>query len=386
MSLQRDTKPSSAPDSAEPERTGLAPGKHTLVQQIAVPAVQRRAGAQHDDAAVHAAAERGVATPSSPLPHGHRIQQLFGRHDVSSVQAHVGSEAAATAGAMGAQAYATGDHVVLGNVTDLHTAAHEAAHVVQQRGCVQLKGGVGQSGDAYERHADEVASLVVQGQSAEHLLDAHAGGAGRATSARTDAAGAVQRKTTIVDDATDPKNKTAPGTGTGLLKDSKGKVLPKQDAVFGPLLDECATSMEVWFNTNSFDAEGTEPKSGTWPSWWAAAAPKPNNYWVRGHLLNHNLGGPGEQRNLTPITKTANSEHHNNVEKVLKTVSALGGALIGYKVTAKYGGSGPTLSGDANDPDRSVWDKLTLGFDCEYHIIVNENDQRYVHFWVENKR
>lgn len=156
--------------------------------------------------------------------------------------------------------------------------------------------------------------------------------------------------------------------------------------MFGSLLNECATSMEVWFNTNSFDAEGTEPKSGTWPSWWAAAAPKPNNYWVRGHLLNHNLGGPGEQRNLTPITKTANSEHHNNVEKVLKTVSALGGALIGYKVTAKYGGSGPTLSGDANDPDRSVWDKLTLGFDCEYHIIVNENDQRYVRFWVENKR
>jgi len=72
---------------------------------------------------------------------------------------------------MGAKAYATGDHVVLGDGADLHTAAHEAAHVIQQRGGVQLKGGVGESGDAYERHADQVADQVVQGRFAESLLD-----------------------------------------------------------------------------------------------------------------------------------------------------------------------------------------------------------------------
>lgn len=142
-----------------------------------------------------------------------------------------------------------------------------------------------------------------------------------------------------------------------------------------------------WLNTNSFDPDGTEPKSGTWPSWWAAAAPKPNNYWVRRHLLNHNLGGPGEKRNLTPITKAANSEHHNNVEKVLKAAAELGGSLLGYKVTALYNTTGPTgLTGDANDPDKSVWDKLTLGFHCEYIIIIDENNQKNVNFWVENKR
>ena len=72
---------------------------------------------------------------------------------------------------MGANAYATGDHVVLGRGADLHTVAHEAAHVVQQRGGVQLKGGVGAVGDAYERHADAAADRVVAGQSAEDLLD-----------------------------------------------------------------------------------------------------------------------------------------------------------------------------------------------------------------------
>src|SRR5262249_34466680 len=43
--------------------------------------------------------------------------------------------------------------------------------VVQQRGGVQLKGGVGESGDSYEQHADAVADDVVAGRSAVPLLD-----------------------------------------------------------------------------------------------------------------------------------------------------------------------------------------------------------------------
>jgi hypothetical protein len=73
------------------------------------------------------------------------------------VQAHVGGPATEGARAMGAQAYATGDRVAFAEVPDLHTAAHEAAHVVQQRGGVQLKGGVGESGDAYEHHLQKYA-------------------------------------------------------------------------------------------------------------------------------------------------------------------------------------------------------------------------------------
>jgi hypothetical protein len=72
---------------------------------------------------------------------------------------------------MGAEAYATGNHTAFRSQPDLHTAAHEAAHVVQQRAGVALAGGVGQKGDQYERHADAVADLVVQGGSARSLLD-----------------------------------------------------------------------------------------------------------------------------------------------------------------------------------------------------------------------
>jgi Novel toxin 21/Domain of unknown function (DUF4157) len=157
-----------------------APGKHTLVEQAYAPVQRRNSDAQGHggEGAVHAAATHGVATPVSPLPFASTIQRAFGRHDVSAIETHQGPEAAASAHRMGAQAFATGSHVVLGGSADLHAVAHEAAHVVQQRGGVQLQGGVGEVGDTYERHADAVADAVVAGQSAEALLDVGGGGGG----------------------------------------------------------------------------------------------------------------------------------------------------------------------------------------------------------------
>ena len=182
-----------SPEARSDDGSGpLAPGKQTLVEGVFASAVVQQRAADtrdaSDPAAVHGAASRGVATPSSALPFSASIQRAFGRHDVSSIQAHTGPEAAASAHTMGADAYATGNHVVLGRGADLHTVAHEAAHVVQQRGGVHLKSGVGAAGDAYERHADAVADRVVAGQSAEDLLDQGTLSSGPGT------AQAVQRK------------------------------------------------------------------------------------------------------------------------------------------------------------------------------------------------
>jgi hypothetical protein len=160
-----------------------APGKRTLVEVLG-PAGSSASRGDSTEAAVRAAASQGVATPVSPLPFADTIQRALGRHNVSSIQAHTGRDAAASARAMGAEAYATGDHVVLGGGTDLHVA-HEAAHVVQRRGSVQFKGGAGVADDTYERHADAVADRVVAGRSAEDLLEGGAIGG---------VAPAVQRK------------------------------------------------------------------------------------------------------------------------------------------------------------------------------------------------
>ena len=104
------------------------------------------------------------------MPHLNQIQQSFGV-DLSGVQAYIGGEAAAACQQMGAAAYASGNQIAFKEQPSLELAAHEAAHVVQQRsGKVQLAGGVGIVGDKYENHADAVAAKVAAGESAAQLL------------------------------------------------------------------------------------------------------------------------------------------------------------------------------------------------------------------------
>lgn len=133
------------------------PGKRTLVEQEygrgisatiqrqpASGAEVRSGDSEASTKRIHAAPERGLEGSGGTLPHLHTIQRLFGRHDVSGVSAHVGGP---------------------------------AEQACQNIGALQLKGGVGTAGDAYERHADAVADRVVAGQSAESMLDAYAGAA-----------------------------------------------------------------------------------------------------------------------------------------------------------------------------------------------------------------
>jgi hypothetical protein len=154
----------------------MAPGKRTLTETLSV---QRKGDGAAGDVDVHAAAAQGIAGPDGPLPHRDAIQQSFGsNHDLSEIRAHTDGTAQQASAEMGAAGYATGNHVAFAGTPDLHLAAHEAAHVVQQRAGVQLSGGVGAAGDAYERNADEVADRVVAGQSAADLLPSGQGGTG----------------------------------------------------------------------------------------------------------------------------------------------------------------------------------------------------------------
>ena len=133
-------------------------------------------GGSDGGADIHNIARSGIGGGGGALPHLDTIQQSFGGHDVSGVQSHVGGKAASANKAMGSSAYATSNHVAFKSAPDLHTAAHEAAHSVQQKSSVSVPGGVGQVGDRYEKHADSVADAVVQGKSAEPLLSQFGGG------------------------------------------------------------------------------------------------------------------------------------------------------------------------------------------------------------------
>lgn len=94
------------------------------------------------------------AGKAAALPHQAKIQASFGKHDVSGVQAHTGAGAMQATQAMGAAAYATGNHVAFAGPMSSHTMAHEAAHVVQQRGgAVQQKSAGGGQSAAQEAKA-----------------------------------------------------------------------------------------------------------------------------------------------------------------------------------------------------------------------------------------
>nr|WP_255216790.1 DUF4157 domain-containing protein [Pseudenhygromyxa sp. WMMC2535] len=146
-------------------------------------------------AGVREAARMGVSGRAHALPHAGAIQRAFGRHSLDGVEAHTDAAAVDASRSLRAEAYTVGPKVAFASSRPtLHTAAHEAAHVIQQRAGLRPAGGVGIVGDALERHADAVADAVVGGSSAEGVLDRLVGGAGG-----QDGGGAqsVQRKAVI---------------------------------------------------------------------------------------------------------------------------------------------------------------------------------------------
>ena len=150
--------------------------------------VQLRAAGGADGATdehTHAIAAAGVRGGGAPLPYLADLKQSFGRHGdvLDSVRVHTGAEAAHAARAIGAEAYASGTDVALAGSPSRDLIGHEAAHIVQQRAGVSLKGGVGQAGDVYEQHADEVGAAFAAGGSAEAILDRFAPAAGSAATA-----------------------------------------------------------------------------------------------------------------------------------------------------------------------------------------------------------
>lgn len=110
------------------------------------------------------AAAAGISTPTTDLPFREQLESSFGA-DLSHIQAHKGAGASAACRALGAHAYATGNHVVFGSEDpNLFQVAHEVAHTFQQNGGIRKYAMVGERGDPFEHQADAAATQVVSGQ------------------------------------------------------------------------------------------------------------------------------------------------------------------------------------------------------------------------------
>lgn len=73
------------------------------------------------------------------------------------------------------------------------------------------------------------------------------------------------------------------------------------------------------------------------------------SYYIRGHLINDNLGGPGKWNNMTALSRTANHEHEEKVESKVKAAFNIG-AVVRYKVTAS--GNQSVKKATASDKDK----------------------------------
>ena len=150
--------------------------------------------------------------------------------------------------------------------------------------------------------------------------------------------------------------------------------------------------------------QGTAPRDYA-PIWenladLGAGVPKRvrKDWYVQGHLLNENLGGPGMRFNLTPITKQANNKHKAEVETGVKKKVNDDGLVLYYSVTAKraWGGSlkftrltqlekkkktDLTSKEESEIESLKALRNLTRGFECRAY----ELEQNSAGKWVKKK-
>ncbi|MFF5155154.1 DUF4157 domain-containing protein [Streptomyces sp. NPDC000348] len=148
-----------------------AVGNAVVARMVAEERHEHTADCGHGAPVQRSAVHDVLSTPGRPLEPALRteMEARLGEsfHDV---QVHTGPEAAASADSVGARAYTSGSHVVLGRSgTDKHTLAHELTHVVQQRrgpvaGADDGAGlRISDPGDRFEREAEATARRVMAG-------------------------------------------------------------------------------------------------------------------------------------------------------------------------------------------------------------------------------
>ncbi|MFF8998170.1 DUF4157 domain-containing protein [Streptomyces achromogenes] len=125
------------------------------------------AGPEQSDPGVHEVLRSAGKPLAAPVRED--MEARFGT-DFSDVRLHTGPVAARSARAIGARAYTSGSHVVLGDGGgDQHTLAHELTHVVQQRqgpvaGTEHGNGlRISDPSDRFEREAEANATRVLSG-------------------------------------------------------------------------------------------------------------------------------------------------------------------------------------------------------------------------------
>jgi hypothetical protein len=330
-------------------RPGRVAGLLALQRLAGNAAVTRLIAAQRRDAVQAALSVQGRRL----MPQVRADMEARLGADLSDVHVHTGPAADRAAQAVAAEAFTSGSHLVFrrgrynpSSAAGKRVLAHELVHVLQQRrGPVAGTGDsvrISDPADRFEREAEATAQLAVS-ECASRRRAIEPGGS------------PVSRQ----------------GNGVqGTLAVQRLRV--KYGGTNG---DDVGTSMQAEIDPNNVQM-GSKPSVR--PNWWPGCTTVPGTTWVskymvQGHLLNEKIGGPGNTMdNLTPITKSCNSQHHAKVEKAVKNLAK--NRLLRYHVTADYGKhpDGEDLTGISgatplnNDLDANFAPKLAYKLHAEY--------------------
>ena len=121
-----------------------------------------------------------------------------------------------------------------------------------------------------------------------------------------------------------------------------GEKAPASVIEYGPLTAEQGGTLAEAkiLSEDPGGSHGTPPADN--PKIWSDVRKRKSDdgarAYVQGHLLNHNVHGPGKRFNMAPITYTANSDHKLGIEEKMKTL-VLGEKkkVVYYKIHAVYG-------------------------------------------------
>lgn len=112
--------------------------------------------------------------------------------------------------------------------------------------------------------------------------------------------------------------------------------------------------------------------------------PGSENHFIRGHLLNDNLGGPGLPENMFPITEKANHEHEQYVEAYVKDWVNNKGYFVYYHVKVQITDSHIVNKNSLNDPDNYI----NANFICEAYPIdatgKRSKENKYIHYTIRS--
>ena len=84
------------------------------------------------------------------------------------------------------------------------------------------------------------------------------------------------------------------------------------------------------------------------------------SYYIRGHLLNDNIHGPGKWKNMTILSQAGNKNHLRSAEEPVKK-AVLSGAVVSYSVEAIYGRADLSVTDQQLQLagiDQSKWDAI----------------------------